>query len=345
MRRLVVLIVIVLLGVGGLSCGESSLTPQAGSDALAAADGLLADAPTAQPGKDAVLDAADDGTGSWPPLQLPTSPVAPMVFGSELPVPAEGLVFHDAHLYLSGTDNRVYRLGGNGEAEDFATLLPVEGGAGNVAGLAVGPDEALYVCRFSANRVERVGISDATDVSVYFKVETPNSLVFRTDGLWYTSSGQGESKGHGHLGRVNGEGIPEVLVGDISYANGLAFSPDGQWVYVSSTDPGSVLRFPLSAGVPGAAQIILDGMEMTAVDGLAVYADGTLFAAGFGTGRIYSWTETGGLRTIAELPAMGLLGTASIAFGDATGFAPTALYATNLLKPGLATIDLAADTL
>jgi sugar lactone lactonase YvrE len=288
-------------------------------------------------------DSFFDAPLSYPPLLVPGSPVAPMLIEEVLPVPAEGLAFHGEHLYLTGTDSHIYRLTYQWEIEDFATLLPVDGEPGDVAGLAVGPDDALYACRFSGNRVERIPIADPANITIHFEVETPNSLAFVGEELWYTSSGQGESKGIGHLGRFTSEGTPEILLADIPYANGLAFSPDGQWVYISSTDPGSVLRCPIVDGLPGPPIEILDGAEMAIADGLAIYPDGTLFIAGFGTGKVYAWTDVEGLQTVAESPNMGLFGTASIAFGEAPGFGATTLYATNLLKPVLEVVDMAVE--
>lgn len=273
----------------------------------------------------------------------PAAPRTPEVLAS-LPANAEGLVFDGAgSLYLSGMDGAVVRVAPDGTAEPVATLLPVEGAGGDVAGMARGPDGALYVCRYGAGRIERIA-GDPPEVTVFAEgLDHPNSLAFGPDGaLWYTASGEGAAA-PGHVGRIPSDGAPEILLDDIVYANGLAFSPDRSRVWITSTDPGSLLRAPLgSDGLPsGPVEVVADGPELAVADGLAVAPDGTVFIAGFGTGRIYAWHDDA-LVTVAEAEAPpGIAGVASLAFGAGPGFSETALYATNLLQPTLFMVELA----
>ena len=299
----------------------------------------------------APLDTAIDTPGDMPtepPWEFtpPSTPLVPTELSSDLPANVEGIVFDGGgSLFLSGMDGVVHRVNSDGTVSAHASLLPIDGAGGDVAGMARGPDGDLYVCRYSAGRIERIH-GDPPTVEVFADgLDHPNSMAFASDGaLWYTASGSG-ADAPGHVGRIPGDGAPEILIEDIVYANGLAFSPDHSWVWITSTDPGSLLRAPLGTnGLPeGELEIIAEGPELAVADGLAVAPDGTVFVAGFGTGRIYAWHDDS-LVTVAEAEAPpGIAGVASLAFGVGEGFSETALYATNLLQPKLVVIELMGE--
>ena len=271
-----------------------------------------------------------------PVLLVPETPLEPQYLTEELPVATEGLAFDGSgNLYLSATDGRVLRVDSSGVAEEYVVLLPVEGGVNpGSAGLTIGPDGSLYVCRYAANRIEKIS-GQPPVVEVFLDtMDTPNTVLFQDDGtFWYTSSG-GNVEYYGHIGRLPvGETVPEVVVDGIVYANGLAFEPDGSALYVTSTDPGSVLRVALDdSGIAGEPEVVVDGADMAIADGLLMAPDGTLLIAGFGTGRLYAW-RAGELHIVAEDAGMAMFGVASLAWGAGDGFGDTTIYATNLMKP------------
>ncbi len=272
----------------------------------------------------------------------PAAPMTPAELAA-LPANAEGLVFDgEGSLYLSGMDGVIHRVDAAGAASAYVTLLPVDGAGGDVAGMARGADGALYVCRYGAGRIERIQ-GEPPEVTVFAEgLDHPNSLAFAPDGaLWYTASGEGADN-PGHVGRIAPDGTTTVLLEDIVYANGLAFAPDLSEVWITSTDPGSLLRASLGEdGLPnGPVEVVADGPELAVADGLAVAPDGTVFIAGFGTGKIYAWHDDA-LVVVAEAETPpGIAGVASLAFGAGPGFSETALYATNLLQPKLVVVEL-----
>ena len=281
------------------------------------------------------------------PYVLPVEPLVPVVLTDALPAPAEGLAFDDqGNLFLSSADGRIFRMPAGGDPEVYVDLLPVDEGLspGN-AGLAMGPDDALYVCRYGAGRIERVSLGQTPEVTIFLDdITEPNFLLFETGGtLWYSSSHSADG-GPGHVARIKPDGDPEIMIQDIVYANGLALSPDGAWLYVNSSDPGSVLRVPLDSGGNPAGEpvVVAEGPDVTIADGLLMGPDGTLFIAAFGAGKIMALSGND-LTTVAEVPgSLELVGTASLAWGG-PGFSPTAIYATNLLKPVVYKIELAAS--
>jgi hypothetical protein len=330
----------ILLGFAGLMLACSTNAGNA-VDVLTgdqvAADLTPADLITDDAEGDAIIpDYTDAGRTPVPALVLPETPMAPQWLTEALPVATEGLAFDgNGWLYLSAADGRVLRVDSSGVAEEYAVLLPVDEGVNpGSAGLTIGPDGAIYVCRYNANRIEKVS-GDPPQVEVFLEtMDTPNTVLFRDDGtLWYTSSG-GNVEYQGHVGRLRvGDSTPEIIVDGIVYANGLAFEPDESALYVTSTDPGSVLRVALDTdGIAGEPEVIIDGADMAIADGLLMASDGTLLIAGFGTGRLYAWRD-GVLSVVAEDAGLGMFGIASLAWGAGAGFDEATIYATNLMKP------------
>lgn len=307
------------------------------ADTLPASDTVPAD----QLADDTALDIP--AQPAWE-FTAPAAPLSPAFLVVDLPAPVEGLVFDDAgRLFVSGTDSRVYGVNPDGTWSEHAALLPVEGATEDVAGMARDVAGNLYVCRYAAGRIERITPDDPPVVEVFAEgLDHPNSMAFAPDGtLWYTASGDGAGA-PGHVGRIPANGEPQVLIDDVVYANGLAFSPDGLFVWFTSTDPGSLHRAPLDEdGLPGPTELVSDHEDLAVADGLAIAPDGTVFIAGFMRGKILAWAEDS-LITVAEAPAPpGIAGVASLAFGRGEGFPETTLYATNLLQAQLIHVDLA----
>ncbi len=348
-------VVLVLPWSAGGGCGSGKEATDAGlvedgagrSETGEGPDGTEADASGAEGRMDLhVPDGGpSDAAADSAVIHLPESPVVPVLLSDSLPAAVEGLAFDGkGSLFLGGVDGKVYRMDAAGNVEAYVDLLPVEEGVlAGTAGLAHGPDGALYVCRYSANRVERVLLGDSPEVEVFLDgIVAPNTLLFDSEGsLWFTSSGSQTDGEPGYVGRLDAEGHPEVVVPDVVYANGLAFSPDGAVLYFTSTDPGSLLKAELDdQGAPGPVEVVCDSKDLAVADGLAVSPDGTVFVAGFGTGTLYAWTGNDLVGVAKDPSGLGIVGIASLAWGQGEGFSPTALYVTNLVKPVLAVVEL-----
>lgn len=93
------------------------------------------------------------------------------------------------------------------------------------------------------------------------------------------------------LCRVDSDLSPHVIQHDIKGANGLAFSPDRQWMYNSDSPNRVIYRTPLSPqGEPGERQIFARfSTEEGMPDGAAVDSEGYYWTAlydGYGIARI-----------------------------------------------------------
>lgn len=103
---------------------------------------------------------------------------------------------------------------------------------------------------------------------------------------------------------VDADVQPSVLLTGLNLANGMAFSPDGSTLYVVDSIPGAIHSFPydIASGRvgPGTQVWTSDGLVP---DGLTVDAEGELWVAFFGGGRLHRLAPTGEVLAEVLVPA------------------------------------------
>jgi gluconolactonase len=128
------------------------------------------------------------------------------------------------------------------------------------------------------------------------RFNSPNDLVFKSDGsLYFTRPPYGldkEDKDPKKEQPVNGvyrlvEGKVELLVKDLTRPNGLAFSPDEKYLYISNSEPlKRYMRYSVDPeGHLGPGEIFFDitaSTESGLPDGMKADRNGNLYAAGPG---------------------------------------------------------------
>jgi len=182
-------------------------------------------------------------------------------------------------------------------------------------GMTVDPKGRLTVAGHAARNITRFEKDDPHGVVTVLadkyqgkKLNSPNDLVYGPDGSLYFSDPpyglrtQGDNDPEKEL-KVNGvyriknavkhkPGAPpnpddlQLLVSDLQRPNGLAFSPDHKWFYVSNTAPRKWMRYPVNPdGSLGAGTVFLNvvGDRRPGVpDGLKVDSKGNIYSAGPG---------------------------------------------------------------
>lgn len=261
-------------------------------------------------------------------------------------------------LFSDPNANLIYRWTPDGQVSVFRTKSGYSGGdIGEYGqpgsnGLTLDPQGRLTIAEHGNRRITRLEkngvITVLADRYREKRLNSPNDLVYRSDGsLYFTDPPFGLPKfdadprkelRHNGIYRLV-EGRLELLSTDLKGPNGLAFSPDEQFLYVTNWDPERkiVMRYDVNAdGTIANGRVFFDmtsapGEE--ALDGIKVDRRGNLYVSG--PGGIWVIAPNGRhLGTIKgpELPA-------NFAWGDEDGrtlymTARTGLYRLRLNVPG-----------
>jgi len=225
---------------------------------------------------------------------------------------AEGPVWVQNRDYLLFSDvpeNTVYKWK---ECEGVSVFLRPSGYTGRTRrggepgsnGLTLDRRGRLVLCQHGDRRVARLETDGTQTVLAEFyewrRFNSPNDLVFRSNGdLYFTDPPYGlegnnsdprkELLFNGVYRRGDQGGIT-LLTAELTFPNGLAFSPDEKTLYVAQSDPTRAIwmAYPVQDdGTLGAGHVLLDATAMTKdrpglPDGLKVDREGNLFATGPG---------------------------------------------------------------
>jgi gluconolactonase len=267
--------------------------------------------------------------------------------------PAGALLLSDPN------ENTIYRWTEDGGVEVFRANSGYTGvdigdyGQPGSNGLTFDAEGRLVIAEHGNHRIsrlERNGVLTVLADSYEGKrLNSPNDLVFRSDGtLYFTDPPFGlpaffddPRKELAYSGVYSlRDGKLRLEASELTGPNGVAFSPDERFLYVTNWDTAKkvVMRYPVAAdGRLGPGEVFFDmtgapGEE--ALDGIKVDQAGNLFVSGPGGAWVIS-PEGKHLGTIVapELPA-------NFAWGDADGrtlymTARTGLYRIRVNIPGI----------
>jgi gluconolactonase len=217
-----------------------------------------------------------------------------------------------------GAINEILRPGG---ADNPASAPP--GSFIGPNGMVAGKDGVVLLCQHGNRRIVRIArdhhVSVLLDQWQGKRFNSPNDLVFKNDGaLYFTDPPYGLPKQDGDPAKeikFNGvfryaDGRVTPVIRDLTRPNGIAFSPDHKYLYVSNSDERHKvwMRYEVQpGGGVSDGKVFFDvtaETEQGLPDGMKVDARGNLFCAGPGGVWIFS-SEGKHLGTIkpGETPA------------------------------------------
>ena len=228
----------------------------------------------------------------------------------------EGALWHpDGHwLFVDLRASRIHRLIPGQEPE----IVREDSGGAN--GLTLDLEGRLIICEGFARRVTRMepdgSITTLADRWEGKRLHRPNDVVCRSDGsIYFTNPGgrldpeEREIELSGPIHRIAPDGELSVVVADMEYPNGLAFSPDERTLYAANTrertyiaaydvaPDGSASNGRVFAEMPS-------GDEQGVPDGMKVDVEGRVYCTGPGGCWVFdaSGNHIGTIR-LPELPA------------------------------------------
>jgi gluconolactonase len=170
-------------------------------------------------------------------------------------------------------------------------------------GLAVDAQGRLLLCQHGERRVARYENGKFTSLAERIdgkRLNTPNDLAVKKSGdIYFTDPPYGLDKlNDSPIKEIPFNGVYRVSDGkvslvrkDLTFPNGIAFSPDEKWLYIAVSDPKEprIMKYELKAdGTVGDGEVFFDAKTLSGTgrkgscDGLKVDKDGNLWATGPG---------------------------------------------------------------
>jgi sugar lactone lactonase YvrE len=193
----------------------------------------------------------------------------------------EGIAVHrDGSVWCGGERGQVYKFSPNG-----SSMEQVASTGGYCLGMTFDGADNLYVCDLKHQAVMKLDSKSGAlemfaDGAGGRGLRIPNFPVFDNAGRLYVSDSHAFKEPGPGVFRFNADGSGELWYGEpINFANGLAISADGRYLYVSETFGNTVSRIPIEDD--GSAGVREEFVSLPGVlpDGLAFDVDGNLYIA------------------------------------------------------------------
>lgn len=204
------------------------------------------------------------------------------------PGPEDVVIGHDGCVYTGTADGRIFRIDLMSGGVD-----PVADTGGRPLGLHAGPDGSLLVCDAYRGLLRWGGTGQSVEVLVDTVGDEPlnfasNVVQDPDDGtIYFTASSSRwtqaewmgdllEHSGTGRLLRRSPDGAVDVLLDDLQFANGLAFTPDRESLIIAETAAYRLGRYRLRGPRAGAWERVIDNLPGFP-DNIALGSDGLIW--------------------------------------------------------------------
>lgn len=255
----------------------------------------------------------------------------------------EGLAVHrDRSVWCGGERGQIYRIEPDGSSME--QVARIEGGFCH--GMAFDREDNLYVCDLKHAAVMRLDAKSGSletyaDGAGGREINICNYPAFDAEGRMYVSDSNAfKEPGPGIL-RFD-PGGPGVLWYDeaVNFANGLALSPDGAYLYVAETFGNAIFRIPIEKDGSAGPREEVASLPGSLPDGLAFDAAGRLYVACYEPSQVLRVAPEGTVEClIRDHEAHLLCHPTNLAFRD------NVLFTTNLGRWHITAIETAVQGL
>jgi sugar lactone lactonase YvrE len=179
----------------------------------------------------------------------------------------------DGSVWCGGERGQIFRI-----EPDGSTIDQVATTDGFCLGLAFSPDGDLYVCDLKRAAVLRLPAGSDRPELFADGFRIPNYPAFDADGRLYVSDSHGFHDPGPGVYRLDTDGARELWYGEaVDFANGLALSPDGRFLYVVETFGHAVFRLPIADDGSSGQREEVARFPGVLPDGIGFAADGSLY--------------------------------------------------------------------
>lgn len=253
----------------------------------------------------------------------------------------EGLAVHpDGSVWAGGEAGQVYRI-----TEGGRKIEEVANTGGFVLGIAFSPGaEWLAICDLGKHCVWKLNLEDHklelfADGAEGHRFNIPNYPVFDREGNLYVSESGAFREVKGKILKFSRDGKGHIWhSGPFNFANGMALSPGGKFLYVTLSFLPGVERIALNPDGSAGERSLVCTLPETVPDGLAFDAAGNLYVSCYSPNKIFRVTPEGETSLLAyDWDGHTLSNPTNIAFG---GPELRQLFTSNLGRWHITKIDL-----
>lgn len=189
-----------------------------------------------------------------------------------------------------GRDGTVGKVSSSGKASLYLTLPT--GSTGN--GIVFDHSGTMYIADYTGHNILRYQDSKLSVHANNKAMHQPNDLAILPNGTLYASD-PNWSDNTGQLWRIATDGSTELLFSDMGTTNGIAVSPDQQFLYVNESIQRRIWRFRINADNSLSDKQLFASFSHFGLDGMRTDSEGNLYVARYGKGVVAKLDSEGQL--------------------------------------------------
>ena len=255
----------------------------------------------------------------------------------------EGLAVHrDGSVWCGGERGQIYRIEPDGTSME--QVAAIDGGFSQ--GMAFDREDNLYVCDLKHGGVVRLdarsgSLEEFADGADGRGISICNYPAFDAEGRLYVSDSHAFKEPGPGIFRFEPDGTGELWYDEpVNFANGLAFSADGGYLYVAETFGNTIFRVPVRGDGSAGDREEVAALPGILPDGLSFDAAGNLYVACYEPSQVLRVAPDGTIeRLIGDEEAHLFCHPTNLAFRDGT------LFTTNLGRWHITAVEVGMEGL